>query len=439
MVAGWTPLASRIDGSAYDWMFQLQPPQPWAPTSIILAIDEATLAQTGGMRHLRRSLAAGLKRLRAAHPKAVAIDVILSDEADAAEDAALEAAFRETPKLVLPSDLIPKPNRWEEPLPRFRQYASAVGHVHADPDPICRALVLYKVAGHDRRWAVSLEAFRLASGAAQIVESPDDLHVGAVRIPVRRSDAALQIRYLQPLAGGVSRIPEVSLRQFNEDASLMEQFRDKAVFVGATALSQARDRLMTPYDQTMSGVEIHAQAYETMAHGEFLEPASNLSVIAFCLLLTAGAGLAFFFFAGWPAYLLGLALLALAHAAPHIAFAHNIIFPYLAPVRAASGTQVSSAYLWVCYLLHTIGELCLSPVGLSAMTKLAPARFAGLMMGIWFLATAVGNYIGGRLASLYGSVDVSTLFWYVAAFSIGLGLMLAAIANPMKKMMGGVK
>jgi POT family proton-dependent oligopeptide transporter len=108
-------------------------------------------------------------------------------------------------------------------------------------------------------------------------------------------------------------------------------------------------------------------------------------------------------------------------------------------LAAANGVRVSSAYLWVCYLLHTIGELCLSPVGLSAMTKLAPVRFVGLMMGIWFLATSVGNYLGGRLASLYGSVGVPTLFGIVAAFSIALGLVLAFMVKPIKAMMGGVK
>ena len=69
---------------------------------------------------------------------------------------------------------------------------------------------------------------------------------------------------------------------------------------------------------------------------------------------------------------------------------------------AASGVQVSPMWLRDRrYLLHTFGELCLSPVGLSAMTKLAPARIAGLMMGVWFLATSVGNFIAGRLAGFY--------------------------------------
>ena len=56
-------------------------------------------------------------------------------------------------------------------------------------------------------------------------------------------------------------------------------------------------------------------------------------------------------------------------------------------------------WLIVVYLLHTCGELTLSPVGLSAMSKLAPVRIGGLIMGVWFLGSAVGNYIGGRLAA----------------------------------------
>ena len=87
-------------------------------------------------------------------------------------------------------------------------------------------------------------------------------------------------------------------------------------------------------------------------------------------------------------------------------------------IPAQQGGQVSPMWLTMTYLLHTIGELLLSPVGLSAMTKLAPARIAGLVMGIWFLATSVGNYIGGRVSGLYESFALPTLFGAVAAFGL---------------------
>jgi POT family proton-dependent oligopeptide transporter len=69
------------------------------------------------------------------------------------------------------------------------------------------------------------------------------------------------------------------------------------------------------------------------------------------------------------------------------------------------------------------------------MTTLAPARIAGLMMGVWFLASSVGNFIGGRLAGFYESMALPTLFGSVAAFSIGAGLLLAAFVRPMARMM----
>ena len=82
---------------------------------------------------------------------------------------------------------------------------------------------------------------------------------------------------------------------------------------------------------------------------------------------------------------------------------------------ARRGQLASPMWLTATYFLHTIGELVLSPVGLSAMTVLAPARIGGLMMGVWFLATSVGNFIGGRVSGLYESLALPSLFGAVAA------------------------
>jgi proton-dependent oligopeptide transporter, POT family len=111
----------------------------------------------------------------------------------------------------------------------------------------------------------------------------------------------------------------------------------------------------------------------------------------------------------------------------------------IAAARAAGGPQVSPMWLVAVYLLHTVGELCLSPVGLSAMTKLAPAKIGGLLMGAWFLSLAVGNYLGGRIASLYEALPLARLFWIVAAFGIGGAVLLAFLVRPTKALMGGVK
>jgi len=106
---------------------------------------------------------------------------------------------------------------------------------------------------------------------------------------------------------------------------------------------------------------------------------------------------------------------------------------------AAQGVKVAPYWLVVTYLLHTWGELSLSPVGMSATTKLAPARVAGLMMGLWYLGISVGNFIGGRLASLYGSMPLPNLFGAIAAVGIGAGLALFALTPSIRRLMGQVK
>jgi POT family proton-dependent oligopeptide transporter len=109
----------------------------------------------------------------------------------------------------------------------------------------------------------------------------------------------------------------------------------------------------------------------------------------------------------------------------------------IAASLAEHGVKVAPYWLVVTYLLHTFGELSLSPVGMSATTKLAPARVTGLMMGVWYLAISVGNFIGGRLASLYGSMPLSNLFGAIGAVGILGGLLMFALTPPIKRLMGG--
>ena len=108
---------------------------------------------------------------------------------------------------------------------------------------------------------------------------------------------------------------------------------------------------MTPFGAMMTGVEIHAQAYETISRGQFLTPASPTAVVAVCLLFTIAAGVIFAFLSGWPAYLLAFALVVGAHSTPHVAFAKDSIFPYLAPVWAA-WLSVFAAAAWQYFVVR---------------------------------------------------------------------------------------
>jgi POT family proton-dependent oligopeptide transporter len=106
-----------------------------------------------------------------------------------------------------------------------------------------------------------------------------------------------------------------------------------------------------------------------------------------------------------------------------------------AATQSAAGVKVSPLWLMLTYLLHTVGELCLSPVGLSATTKLAPARVAGLMMGVWFLSISLGSYLGGRVASVYEAFSLSALFGVVGGIAMAAALVLALAVRPINRML----
>ena len=105
---------------------------------------------------------------------------------------------------------------------------------------------------------------------------------------------------------------------------------------------------------------------------------------------------------------------------------------------ATNPTGVSVMWLFTVYLLHTLGELCLSPVGLSTMTKLAPEKLAGQMMGVWFLAAAMGNFIGGMVAGLFESFPLPLLFGAVFATTLVATLAMLVLVKPVRRLMAGV-
>jgi dipeptide/tripeptide permease len=108
----------------------------------------------------------------------------------------------------------------------------------------------------------------------------------------------------------------------------------------------------------------------------------------------------------------------------------------------AGGHKAWPTWLTVTYLLHTFGELCLSPVGLSSVTKLAPRRLVGQMMGIWFLGTSLGNLLAGLLAGEFDPDRIQQwpeFYLRVAIPPILAGLLLIVFARPIKRWMVGVK
>ena len=110
-----------------------------------------------------------------------------------------------------------------------------------------------------------------------------------------------------------------------------------------------------------------------------------------------------------------------------------------ASVYASPDHPVSPGWLVVTYFFHTTGELCLGPIGMSGTTKLAPPRYAGQLMGIWFMGLALGNLFAGRVGGLIASLPLPQLFGAVTLFTVGAGLILLLFTPRLRAWAGGVE
>jgi signal transduction histidine kinase len=341
ILLGWTALAAQIDDYAYDWMFRLHPPAQLAPHCVILAIDDASYGAMGGVRAYRTMLAKALELMAAAPPKVVAVDMVLADHGDPAEDAHLLRAMQATKNLVLATHL--ENGQWENPLDDFRRAATALGHDRSDElsrDGVTRQIPLEGRTAPERHFALALEAFRLAHHQ-RILESPRDIEVGNEVIPAARtaeSDRPVRVLYSR------EPIPAVSLKDLVDNPALSARLRDQIVFLGVTSISASYDRVATPYSLgRIPGVEVHAQLFETLERGEFLTDASNLAGLGFCLAAGLLAGLIFVLLSGWLAYVCAGLMLVAAHATPFLLFRQGIVFPFFAPLASAWLTAIAAA------------------------------------------------------------------------------------------------
>ncbi len=134
-------------------------------------------------------------------------------------------------------------------------------------------------------------------------------------------------------------------------------------------------------------------------------------------------------------YGLGLILLGIGFGA--------LAFGSMSIPSGAEAATVSIIWLILAYLFHTLGELCLSPVALSYISKLVPGRMIALMFGVWYIAIAIGNkfagLMGGRIEEITSEYSLTTFFLIFTIVPIGLGI-LGILLNPLvKKLMHGVR
>ena len=337
MAFGWSALGAQADRALYDFLLRINPPPAGRSRSLILAFDDETLAAHGGLRNLRAPLARALDILGAHEPAAVAIDLVLAEPGDEGTNRQLASAMASVGNVVLATHLTAAEEvSWLDPLPELRDQAAALGHVHADPDEdgVSRRLVLAKASGSVRRWAMALEALRLTKGDATVIETEAGLQIDDLFIPADYSEGrSILIRYANPS----SPIERLSLGALLADPERAAIVRDRVVFVGVVVAGGLDQFLMTPYSygQAMTGVEINANAFETLTGGSFLQTVSPSSV----LLLGAGAALAFVLIfrllRGRSAIAVAIVCLIAVHVLPLVAFRADWVLPF-APIAAVT-------------------------------------------------------------------------------------------------------
>ena len=194
------------------------------------------------------------------------------------------------------------------------------------------------------------------------------------------------------------------------------------------------------YEQAGSSLNLFAKRHIDRMVGGFEIPAGWFQSVqpAFVILLAPA------FSALW----VWLAKRNLDPAAP-LKFAFGLLllgFGFLFMVAAANivvgGTQSPAYLLVLCYLLTVFGELCVSPVGLSTVTKLAPARLVGQMMGVWFLGSSIGKLMAGLIAGSFDPNNLAAMpgrYLDIVFYACGVGVLLLLISPRVTKMMGGVR
>ena len=142
----------------------------------------------------------------------------------------------------------------------------------------------------------------------------------------------MRVRFVPPYMA----IPRVSLANLLENPAEAAKFAGKVVFAGVTAQTE-HDRLFSPYSNgtPTSGIEINADAFETMAHGLFLTDVRLLDGVAFAALLVAAAGLTFAYIPGWAGQSSPRSYLAAGSVMPYVFFTRNLVFSFTITVLAA--------------------------------------------------------------------------------------------------------
>ena len=233
-----------------------------------------------------------------------------------------------------------------------------------------------------------------------------------------KSNAASATSSSEPLFAGFTKV------EWKRLAAMGVFFAFAAVFWGA-------------YEQAGSTLNLFADRYTNRAVGGFTIPASWFASIQAIFVIVLAPVFAWLWTRlgkrepSTPAkfafglFFIGLSFVLLLVPAFHL--------------QDSPALRVSPLWLIACYFIQELGELSLSPIGLSVFTKLSPVKIVGFMLGVWFLADSVGSKVAGSLTQFISSAPLPVFFGSVAAVCLGASVIAFLIIKPVKGLMGGVK
>jgi signal transduction histidine kinase/CHASE2 domain-containing sensor protein len=280
---------SRRLGDSY---FRIRGIQPTSKNVALVVIDDAALAKYGRWPWPRERLAQVVRAVSRQHPKAIGIDILLSEKEDPGNDQALQAAIQQAGNVVLPAKISGSPENslWTDPLPEFVKVAAATGHAQAalDLDGVCRRIPLSEPSADGPRPAFAVAIATLAQpGSTRMWTKGETTGPGVDRF----EPSYLTIDYRQQFSSAETVPPFITLsaRDLLEGSS-SSVLEGKIVLLGfgATELS---DRLFTPVSvqAPMPGVEVNANAVNTIVEGR---PIKNVGMfVQFILLVFSGIAL----------------------------------------------------------------------------------------------------------------------------------------------------
>jgi signal transduction histidine kinase len=276
LLLSWNTYFAGLNSTAYDFTLRLAGPVPIQSPTVIVAIDEDSLQRIGRWPWSRDKLAQLIDRIESAKPRTIAVDILLDDKTKSDADDVLATAIANAHSVVLASylDSVGGTERWDEPDPLFLQKSVRLGHVHTEHefDDINRRIVSAKAVSEGR----VLPAFAVQALHAADLPFKADFEQKVGPAEVLRPEP-INIRFV----GDNHSFPHVPAWQVLDGTAGLPQFRNQIVLIGFTAEGLG-DQWFTPFSvqgQKMSGVEIHANAIDTLYAGRAIEDVPQAAVL----------------------------------------------------------------------------------------------------------------------------------------------------------------